>query len=579
MLDTREQLPDLPALESVRTDSRALIPILVTYGGFGVMFSALIVRMYLRYAQYIDASGRAIAAVVAALGVFVLVRILCGYFSYSTNADGFTMRGPLRRKFVPWLSIRSAHTEKSKAGYTQLVLETETGVVRVAPRGAGLSNGEIIEASIWQHLRRVGRAGGMDLSPGARSLWTPIGDDVPDEVDWGKSPPRQVRIWGTLILTFMISAPVCLCVLEYRTPSALLIYLPMLLGYGFMLKSVFITSLMCLAHRIEVRGDGLRAECVFDVKAMPWSAVTESSWTREGLMIRSATMRRDLVVPYRLGDKESERLILAVIRHLRNAGIPQAVAMPTLVSKNPEILRRPAYTNERLIPLRRAFLNTLDEPARTRVSRLHGIQLRSVLVGIALSAAFVLADMPGRMSLHIHAGQDTRYFIPGTSLPLVMPLIFGGIVLPSLFTDWLCGRMAGAYASEWKQFGRVGASKFNDVLARVFTVISVVGVLAVPLFADWYMKVTDRGIAVNELLTFSEHDYSWDQVRGVLSKERTRYVHGRPKTDVTYVIRFADGSAWSFGENTSLIADRKRFTQAAAFVAARAGLQIEHEYQ
>jgi hypothetical protein len=84
-----------------------------------------------------------------------------------------------------------------------------------------------------------------------------------------------------------------------------------------------------------------------------------------------------------------------------------------------------------------------------------------------------------------------------------------------------------------------------------------------------------NGIIVKDLPAFKARFYTWGQISQVTEGARTYYSHGQARSDVFYIIHFADGSAWKLDQGRTFFHKRQEFPQAAGFVASEIGKQIE----
>lgn len=162
-------LPDLPGLESVESKSG---------GGCNPIFGCglLIFFPVFGIASHIAWYG-ILASIIVTLGVNLLYYYLTD-ITYATSPDGIQIKRKLGSTVIPWTNIRRASFNPIWPS-SEITLETQTGkrIKVTAP--------PVLEASIWQHLRRIGRADNARLSEEALSIWAPIPDDIPYEMELG----------------------------------------------------------------------------------------------------------------------------------------------------------------------------------------------------------------------------------------------------------------------------------------------------------------------------------------------------------------------------------------------------------
>ena len=201
------RLPDLPGLENVRTTDFRAVPALLYAGSMVMMIMPIAVVSLIRYREFMGASGTAAALLFVGLVEWVVLRLLLGFCSFSTDRAGLTMRRPIGRRFVAWTEIRGLSINTTKAGTTAVVLNVSGEHVVLVPRGLGGSaaSGFLIVASIWQHLRQMGYSDGIAIPEPAMRLWKPIPEDVPLETEWEKPPHRLEKVGRWLCIGLFVS--------------------------------------------------------------------------------------------------------------------------------------------------------------------------------------------------------------------------------------------------------------------------------------------------------------------------------------------------------------------------------------
>lgn len=579
-----EYRPDLPELESVQTNDVELLPFLLMFGGLilGVTFS--IGELFVKYGQYLETGQKVLVSLIPACVLFLVIRVLTGYCHYKTSADGLIMRGLFRSRFIPWTDIREASTVETRLIKAPLLLKTDCVSVKVQPRGWGVSswNGDCLIASVWQHLRRMGLAERIKLNEVALRLWSPIPDSVPEELEWGSPASWLTRVGAVLsVMVFAVFIIVVWDVLG-KSVSKMFMMLSVTTIYVVMLKETARVS-MRRARVISVKRDGLQAEQLFGNTCIPWSDVTSAHWhysrPRVYLVVESAVSKKSIYIPYTEGDSKSEELTFAVIRYLRKAVVPQAILLPQPISSDTESLKRTTNSDRASLAMKRAYINSLQEPVKTHIRRLYHLDFAVTILGFLFMLLLIAGDGLERVSRLIHSASDSRFLIIGnTGFPSIC-IVMGSFVLFAYAGEWIASRMAGAFSSEWKEFKKVGApGKSILIIVRIFALMGVLGILTSPLFIDCYMRITDKGIVVNRLFEFRERFYRWDQVSGATADGKTCTSHGRPSQSWSYTIDFTDGSHWTFSEGETIKNRDLELRQAAGFVASKLGKQLDYRY-
>ncbi|MHB1459069.1 MAG: PH domain-containing protein [Armatimonadota bacterium] len=575
-----ENRPDLPELESVRTSNGQYLPILILFGALNSQIIYAIIRGYFKYEQYLDTKEKLIVALIPACVIYIIVRILSGFHSYATDRNGITMRGVLRRRFIPWMDIKAASTAQTRIGSIVLILETNNGTVRIDPRGFGSStwNADSIVASTWQHLRRFGRARDIKLSENALKLWEPIPDSVPEEMTWGHPPSRKTKAGAVAGTAFFILPIIGIWVSPDMSTHTLLFSITLTILSAVLVRLIYVQT-MLRAHLVHVKRDGLQAELVSLSVYIPWPDVTSAQWYTTGsdahLVIRSSAPKREVYIPFTSGDAESERLIMSIFRYLRKTGMKQAIVMPEMYSMNPDALTRTENSNGRTIEF--TYIIMLPEPARTHVRRLLNLSLVMMFTGAIIIFVFVVLGGLERISAYLFALPHDNFFMNGNMILPSFCLMFGGIAFSAYLSGWLVSRMTGAYKSEWREFLKVGApKKFARIFIRFMVAIGILGVLVSPLYMNRYIRISDAGITVNPLLEFKERSYTWNQIKSIESRIHRYINRGEPAARYTYTIRFSDGKQWQFNDNETVTRRQAELRQAAEFIALRIGKLMKY---
>lgn len=575
-------LPDLASLESVETRDRSMLIMVL---GMSSMFIPVLFIMFqclAGYRQYMDSRGLILGCVVLTLVTYVAIRILSGYTYFRTDPSGLTLRGPIRRRFISWTDIKAARYSESRVRDSALILITGRGRIKLwlgSSGGSKLST-NVVVASVWQHLRRMGRADMIELSDAMRSLWEEIGDDVPQEMDGGSRSASGGRI-GAVICIVMFAAfavfPPFAFGLNIRGAAMTAMITPSCI---VLLSHFLLPEVLRKAQRVSVRKDCLDLEFAFAKASIPWLDITYAAWTRDSLSIWASGRKHDVRITYLAGKRDSERLILAIIRRLRTAGVPQAVPIPNMISANPGQLAKPAYSSMQSAAMKQAYLNTLDADVAKRLRRLQLLDIIPVFGGIGLMFWLMVTNALGELSrtMHMGAAPDTRYFVQIDSACLAIPIMLSTILLISLATEALARLIAGPYLDAWRAFRKVGSFNIPDKVAIPFFISFIaVCILLVPLYIGCYTRVTDAGVAINRFWGMGEEFHSWNQVKTVEVVISTHVSHGKMSENRNYKIEFTDGTDWTFDGSFRRISDV--LDQAMPFIADKSGKNIQYVYK
>lgn len=571
-------LPNLPGLESVETTDYLAALILFFVGSLSLFFVGTAAWLFQRFREFIDTQGLVIVCLMLLFGLWFLLRVFSGSFYFRTDGSGLLIRSIFRRKFIPWSEIKSASTQISRTGEVFIHLQASDRTVKIHPRGfgGGHESENAITASIFQHLKKMNRVEGMLLPRTALSFWKPVPDSVPLEIDWEK-PVRWQEKAGLMLGALFFTALGAYPLITFRSSVPMFIMSVIIsLALLLLLQFMILPEGLRKARSIRVCDSYMEGSTLFGTFYIPWSDVTLTTWTREHLIIRCKNRKNEIWIHYELGNRLHEDLILAVIRKLRSAG-NQVVSIPAVISADPDILKKPAFSGEQQTRMQQAFINSLEEPARSRIRRLWHIQITLMMFGLIFFIAVGLSDIVGYLSRMIHASiqHDTRFFLMTDTMCLGALWMVPGMVLFFLIGDWLGCRLSGPYKEEWKKLQKVGTSKVLEKIVMVFIVVlAAASIIVTPALFDCYARVTDKGFAINDFFSVKEHSYTWQQIDSVELQIKTVTTRNGIRSSEAYVINFKDDSSWSMEDDSLRCTRRGELKEAVEFVANKSGKMI-----
>ena|GEM_PF-6956055 len=323
------QLPDLPALEAVETRTRER-PVLASIAFLFVAgFTGLGVRAYIRLGDYArDLLPQVTVAAVLAGGIcaWIVYRLILADFHWRTNADGLHSRSLIRRRFRRWEDMSSLTRLSGKSATTY-----DSRLVSV-------------DASVWQHMRRLGKADDTALPEPALTFWDVIPDELPTELQWRNPRPirRNYIIWCTLsgvVLAAGLGLVVSLC-FGFRFTDVLFQILICCL-YGPLLSSAARMNKMQPEH-ILLGGKHMQMWFMGRTLNLAPDEVTHAWWGDLGILhLRTSTAH--FTIPLDSIYDASSMMVLAIIRWLRLAAKPKPIVIPEILrSTFEEKLRSPS---------------------------------------------------------------------------------------------------------------------------------------------------------------------------------------------------------------------------------------------
>lgn len=241
------------------------------------------------------------------LQVWILKRfLLCPYY-WETSEQGFTIGGYFRKRSINWADIQSVEFIPGK-GYELVTAERSIKLDKETLKNICL------EASIWQHLNRAGKADNLPLSPFAMSLWAQIPDTKTEEIHWeSPKPPHALDI---LIRCACAEALIWGAAVRFEPDAIFGLYFIALFPLGWALFT------LTLIKRISITDDRIQLTTALGKRSIHWNSVCSvgflSRWMTQppSLMIRAGILGY-IRIPWYPQHPNSTRVMLAILRRLR----------------------------------------------------------------------------------------------------------------------------------------------------------------------------------------------------------------------------------------------------------------------
>ncbi len=558
--------PDLPGLESVESRGSGLLIAAAFNMLMSGVFVAAIAHGFIVYREYLPRNALIMVWAVFALSGWVVLRFLLDFWRFKTGGNGLTLRAVLRRRFVPWISV----TEATMHG-TRLRLRTTDGLVTVPLRSLGDSQAAAaLAASVWQHLRRLGRAEGMELTEEMRRIWQPVPESIPQEQDWEHRIPRSCRMGQAAALIFFLVMLVASCWYAVSLGGAYNIALGCVLTvcYAVLMCTMLAPEALRVAEEVRLREGYLEARTLRGWVYLPWTDVSGAGWTQRYLYVRSRSRRAEVWIRLVSGDRDSETLVLGTIRRLRTAGVPQPIPLPPTSVVDKDFYGPPAATSRDAALRWQAYLRTLEPAAARRLRATMCMQYFSLFLAITVSLTAACLGWPEAMVHALHGAPADRFFIHFLGIAAGVPLLVVTVAAVSAGFPLLARRLAAPYWKQWDVYERLGRGKPAQTAIVLLSCVASVAALA--LYVNSYTRFTDSGIGIRRFENpFVEEQHPWADVRQVSAEERTIYHGGGWTHRTVYHIRFRDGRGWQFDEENA--SGKCELRQAVEFAARRSG--------
>lgn len=404
-------MPDLPELESVEASHRIVFFVASLMAGV-VGFVLAPVFVY-----WNSLSGFRLPVILCSVllvaPVVWLIQDACtsGYY-WKTDSEGITEHTLFRRKRIQWSDVTRAETRKKSFLSSVHHIWGECGCISIIANG-GMVSYSLLEASVWQHLRRVDKAGRMIIDSRPLSFWDTIPDAVLEPVEVNLPVPQDTYSWLFVYALFAGSAFVFTS--DHHRAAWPWIGVATLAGAGllihFVRKQAPVRHYVLTPDHVEILGNSPHK--------LRWADVTGACGGPIGHYatgVRFRTNDDQVVVLTPTGsDPNAKRAKLALIRHLREAGqtvmIPKALRIQV---KQP--LALPAQLDLRFPAIFVWFMPALTTVSMGLVAVMPGPQARGVgdlviaasgwLVGLAAARYRVYANHEGIRKVSIFG---TRY--------------------------------------------------------------------------------------------------------------------------------------------------------------------------
>ncbi len=253
-------------------------------------------------------------------------------WQWTTDAQGLTVRGVFRKRHIAWSEITEARGDAKSSGK---VYRLKTNSAKLSITDVHGAAGQLIGASIYQHLRRFGKADESLLTAGARTFWVPIPKEVPEEMDWHHPKPPNWSIAAAVMIVIAIAAPIA----YYLGPKIKLGEWWNTLshsGWALVLHAYkLLRERLIMASSVAIRNDHIEMRTPRGLVFLPWTDIKYVHWdnSRRTLSLGRATFTDVAVIPYRADWPDSAACILAIIRHLRDVHhTPPVIIPPQLLS-------------------------------------------------------------------------------------------------------------------------------------------------------------------------------------------------------------------------------------------------------
>lgn len=236
-------------------------------------------------------------------------------------------------------------------------------------------------------------------------------------------------------------------------------------------------------------------------------------------------------------------------------------------------------SSERLHPAYIEYYRSLDIETKRYIGRRRLYEGLLIPVSVIISMSIAFPDYYGALIRHIYHHRDAVFFITYDSIMIVAQLsIILGFIFWKLILRYLPPSSENI-KNAWEEYVRLRdkikcppqLKKAGCIFGYMILVASVITLL---LYTDYYVKVTNNGIAVNNFWTIGEKFYGWDAVRYVdaenvccHSKDGEQYYIPSER------IEFSDGSKLELSRDN--VRSSKTIKNAVSYIASHVGKTVD----
>ena len=334
-MDTQQlQLADLPELDSVTSGGRGLrivsmIGLAVVSLFFGALVAAIyaLIRVEGQHAQFTLVESLVVGVAGAVVSALLMLRTNWFEYQWTTDSTGLTIKGLSRTRRIDWSQVIDVKAKAMAGDKVSCTVRTTVGKITLSDMFDDHSG--LLAASLYQHLRRYGKAAESILTRGARTFWMPISREVPNEMDWHDPKPPEWSVTLAVTVLVLVAVPV----IYYLGPRVDW-------GQAWNFLHQFAAAIIPLgyrkfrerliaAHVVSVRHDGIEMRTARRLIYLPWREVKYVQWQQQNTFtIGKSTYRDVAIIRYRRNDPDSAAVVLSIIRQLRAVHHTPPVVIP-----------------------------------------------------------------------------------------------------------------------------------------------------------------------------------------------------------------------------------------------------------
>ena len=321
-MDERE---DIPGLEEVKYgDAPSIICTIIYAIGVPFLLFCCSLAVFCKLFSFIGwdknrsfyVSSDTIACIISGIITVLVCWALSSITLYlKTDSKGITSKTRFKTRFIEWHKVRSAETKyKRKLLTGEYVILSDSQMIKFP-----VMYDIYLDASIWQHLRRVGMADGIELPEEALRLWHNNKIDSQNRIKWSNNnPPKWSKILMRLVIVLLFSALLMYTAYLLNELHKIYSWIISIILLEIMYKSIdSVLAKFLHVSRFDYYDDSFETDSLFGHVVVSWDNVRSAKWYGSAIKMRTSLLGWT-IVPYEKTDENSMQLITAIVKRLRN---------------------------------------------------------------------------------------------------------------------------------------------------------------------------------------------------------------------------------------------------------------------
>lgn len=241
--------------------------------------------------------------------------------TWETGHEGLSISRPFYERFIKWSDVISVQTTR-----WSYIIRTDKTSIKI-PVSKKLQFVRLI-ASVWQHLDKTGKAGDFYLPQEAQGFLKEIPSDVPDMIEWSNQHAslNVIKAICSILLMLLLG----IIIWQEDEPGSVFILLNLLLFTVVIIHLV--GRMMYEANFVSFRNGLLKIVTLLGTKEIYVEDLEYVEWL-SGHHLELSGNDKKAIIPFDKYDPQSCKLLLAVIKSMRECRTRQIIPIPGFLDK------------------------------------------------------------------------------------------------------------------------------------------------------------------------------------------------------------------------------------------------------